>query len=236
MKIKKIIYSILLFAPILLTGCKDDDVVVVNPAARGTMTDGDGNTYGWVRIGDLDWTTSNAMNGTPCAYATYEGNWGPEDVFGSSEVDYMLDEYIPTYGNLMNYEEAMNCVPEGWRLPTDADWKNLERCLGITNVDDLGWRGDNVAPRLMAKDSDTELNLLLGGGILRRQSYGSLMLDFNFFKEYGYYWSSTLDPNDANGPMAYFRKLVFGVGGVERQSGSTEYLLSVRWCRNAVND
>ena len=30
------------------------------------------------------------------------------------------------HGNLYTWEEALAACPEGWRLPTDEDWQNLE--------------------------------------------------------------------------------------------------------------
>lgn len=238
MKMKKILYAILLSAPFLLTACNNDDVeIVATPSAQGTVVDDMGNTYEWVRIGGLDWTTSNALNGPSCADVTYEGNWGPVYLFDDSEASYMVDEYIPEYGNLMSYEAAMASAPDGWRLPTDEDWKALEQSLGMTDVDNIGWRGaGGVASRLTEKSSGARLGLQYGGGILRRQSYGQLSLQFLFFKEYGYFWTATPHPDKVEDNMVYFRKLVYGVDGVERQAGSAEYLLSVRWCRNVTND
>jgi len=241
MKMKKILYPMLLLAPVFMTGCNDDDVTIIEaPVAQGTVMDDEGNTYDWVRIGGLDWTTSNALNGPACVDATFEGNWGPEYVFDDYDdpetYAFMLDEYIPEYGNLMNYADAMSSAPDGWRLPTDEDWKALERALGMQNADNMGWRGEGVAPRLMDAESGVQMGLQLGGGIVRRQSYGMLTLEFLNFKEFGYYWTSTLRPDPDKDEMAYYRKLVFGVGGVERQAASTEYLLSVRWCRDATND
>ncbi len=233
---KNIYFFMTLCAVVILSACNsDDDVPVVAPLERGVVVDDMGNSYGWVRIGDLDWTTSNAMNGPGCYDATYEGNWGPENVFDPrySQYAFMRDEYIPAYGNLMSYDDAIESAPEGWRLPSDEDWKNLERALGMKDPDNLGWRGDGILPVLTSKESGSQLGLRFGGGIIRKQSYGMLNLTFLFFKEYGYFWTSTVDPKNQDDPMAYFRKIVFGVDGVERQAGSQQYLLSVRWCRDA---
>lgn len=240
MKINKFIYAFMSMASLMLVACNDDDVTIVNPTTQGTVTDDMGNTYGWVRIGNLDWTTSNALNGPSCTEASFEGNWGLEYVFDpyydEETIEYMLNEYIPEYGNFMNYEDAKASAPDGWRLPTDEDWKALERALGMQDADNMGWRGEGVAPRLMEKDSGSQMGALLAGGIIRRQTFGWLTLQFQYSKERAYFWTST-DVNDPEkDQVAYFRKLVFGVGGVERQLTSTENLMSVRWCRNATND
>lgn len=240
---KKLIYIWLLLAPMALSSCNDDDANVIEaPTATGTVTDDMGNTYGWVRVGDLDWTTSNARNGLPATEYEYYDNFDwvtlYNDYYASEReaMEWMENEYTPEYGNLMSYEEALASAPEGWRVPTDEDWKALERALGMTDADNIGWRGDGVASLLMASETGVGLGLQLAGGALRRQDYGRLLMTFENFKEYGYYWTSTMEPAYQDESMAYFRKLVFGVSGVERRCAHVVNLMSVRWCRNAVND
>ncbi|MCM1313062.1 MAG: fibrobacter succinogenes major paralogous domain-containing protein [Bacteroides sp.] len=212
--------------------CSDDDEQVIIPKERGTVTDDEGNEYEWVRIGDLDWTTSNAQNGSPCYDASYPGTWGDNYVFEENEVEYMIEEYMPEYGNLMTFEDAMDSAPEGWRLPTDEDWKNLERNLGMgTDINAIGWR-TGAAKLMMQKEEGTTLNMLLGGGIIWTASY-YLELKFMHFKEYGYYWTSTIDESYKDFQAAYYRKLCFGKDAVERRATKTSRLMSVRWVRDA---
>lgn len=58
---KKYIIAIFACCWAIFSSCSDDDKLPnINPAATGEYTDErDGNTYGWVRIGDLEWMTSN---------------------------------------------------------------------------------------------------------------------------------------------------------------------------------
>ncbi len=58
-------------------------------------------------------------------------------------------EYINKYGYLYSYEGALRAVkegaPEGFHLPTDAEWMMLERSLGMTSGELEGtdiWRGN----------------------------------------------------------------------------------------------
>lgn len=224
-----------------MAACGDDEIISVSPTERGTVTDDAGNVYGWVRIGGLDWTTSNAKNGPSCAYVTYVDIYGVDIyVFGDSygrkdeeQISYMEQEYIPEYGNLMSYEAALASPPEGWRLPTDEDWKNLERALGMDgDPDGLGWRGHHVATLMMQEEEGTQLSFRLGGGIIWTASFG-LVLDFMHFKEYGYYWTSTIEPSYTDFQAAYYRKLCYGQGGIERQAAKTNRYFSVRWVRDA---
>ncbi len=142
---------------------------------------------------------------------------------------------MPVYGNLLTWEDAMACVPDGWRIPTDEDWKNLERALGSDDVDTYGLRG-NVGEALMAKDSGSQLGLLLGGCMIGVRSFGWINKNLDRIKEYGYYWTSTVGENKSGKETAYYRKVIFGNNGVQRSAIEQGSLLNVRWCRDAKTD
>lgn len=51
------------------------------------------------------------------------------------------------YGKLYNWfavEDPRGLAPNGWHIPSDSEWKELEICLGMTNesVDSMHWRGN----------------------------------------------------------------------------------------------
>lgn len=54
---KRFVISMYVCCCAVFCSCSDDDKLPdVRPAAKGEYTDvRDGNTYGWVRIGDLEW-------------------------------------------------------------------------------------------------------------------------------------------------------------------------------------
>ena len=139
---------------------------------------------------------------------------------------------MPRYGNLLTYDDALASVPDGWRLPSDEDWKNLERALGSDDVDALGMRG-SAGLALMAEDSGSQLALLLGGAMIGVRNQGWIDKKINHEKEFGYYWTSTPAPDAGLKKTAYFRKIVFGNDGVGRDATDRTNLLSVRWCRDA---
>lgn len=237
MKIRNIFY-LSVAAMLSLVSCSDDEEAYsVEPAATGIVADSDGNEYKWVRIGNLDWTTTNAKNGSYMGDLTYiDGPWGMDYIFDDDDqLEYLDSEYIPTYGNLMSYEEALESAPEGWRLPTDEDWKDLERTLGMKKVDATGWRGTEQGEILRKTDSGPCLGLTLAGAIMKI-SLGNtaLRIQLAYEKERGYYWTATPDNSRENMEKAYIRKIMFGVGQVERISIETkDRYCSVRWVRDA---
>lgn len=231
---KKFIYALVAITAVTLSACSDDNKLPdVKPADRGTVTDNQGNVYDWVRIGDQMWTTANAKNGSPLSEAEYYNNFGWKYVLDEDQVEEYENDYMPVYGNLMTFDDAMESAPEGWRLPSDEDWQKLERTLGMSNPDRKGFRGEGVAYAMQATDSGCELGLKFGGSVVPVKTYGWVDMSWDYIGEHGYYWTSTIEPSyEAEQTFVYYRRITANIGTVSRECMRADSYLSVRWVKD----
>ena len=106
-----------------------------------TVTDIDGNVYQTVQIGDQCWMAENLKvtkyrNGDPIPNVTDDMEWGilTSGAYG----DYNNDvKYVDTYGRLYNWyavDDSHEVAPEGWHVPSDAEWKILVERLGFYSI------------------------------------------------------------------------------------------------------
>ncbi len=216
-----------------LSACGDDDdsLPTVQPTATGTMTDNDGNEYQWVRIGNLDWMCSNLKSGEPWFTKTYVTENGYQDELYAENED-AAAEAIEAEGNYYSFQEALDECPEGWRLPTDDDWKSLESTLGMSDkeLDKEGWR--DGAGYLMAQtiEEGTGLHLIYTGQIAPQST---ALSELTHYGDYGYYWSATSAPYTSSQNI-YIRKICPLWNKVERSAiTTTARFLTVRYCRDA---
>lgn len=118
------------------------------------------------------------------------------------------DGYSGKYGYLYTWDGALAALeklPEGWRLPTDEDWQELERTLAM-DPEEIGrleeWRG--VRSGVLLKEEKTGFGIRFGG----TRAYGN-------FGDFGspymnkdmnaYFWSSTRIAHDDSTRVAVVR-------------------------------
>lgn len=145
-------------------------------------------------------------------------------------------DYSSINGFLYTYEAAQKAIPEGWRLPTDEDWKKLEAFLGMNDkeLDVLDeWRDDGAGRWL--KDERTGFNVTYGGA----KVYGQ----FNKFETpqvsarlyhyinrgtNAYFWSSSkLQQNDST-QVAIIRSVSHWDDRILRGTSNLEAAYSIR--------
>ena len=185
-----------------------------------TFTDArDGKAYKSIQIGTQEWMAENL------AYKTDSGFWYPGN-----------NKSLGTmYGLLYTWDAAKQAVPAGWHLPSDAEWKQLEMFLGMSQseADGIDFRGTNEGSKLMSRTGwgdkligidEVGFNALPAG--IRSDSGG-------FFVDgwYGYWWSATEGDNS----KAWIRLLIFSSSKVSRNLSFKEDAFSVRCIKGSNN-
>ena len=105
------------------------------------ITDVDGNDYRIIIIGDQCWMAENLKvthfrNGEPIPNITDNYEW--ENTLSHAYCAYNNNEdNSETYGRLYNFSAVVDgriLSPDGWHIPSDAEWQVLIDYLGGSNV------------------------------------------------------------------------------------------------------
>jgi len=175
------------------------------------LQDADGNVYKTVRIGDQVWMAENLNYDTTGSFCYNDSAY-----------------YSEIYGRLYSWETATGACPEGWRLPSDIDWQELETCLGM-NPDEVRmdfWRGEDEGARLKSKQGwngngngtdNYGLSILPSG---YRGIYGK----YGLVGDYGYCWTST----GFSDKSAWYRRFGAGRNQILRYTNNKEQGYPVR--------
>jgi uncharacterized protein (TIGR02145 family) len=169
-------------------------------AKKESMTDNrDDKSYKTIKIGSQTWMAENLnyeAEGSKC----YGNNPSNCDM----------------YGRLYNWETAREACPQGWHLPSDAEWTTLT---------------DYVSP-----SPETKLKAMSGWNNNGRDTYGFAALpggfassdgSFDTVGSFGFWWSST----QINATNAYNRYIYGSSSNVSRNrnySVNKSYYYSVR--------
>jgi len=99
---------------------------------EGTVTDIDNNLYQTVIIGNQEWMAENLRvtrynNGDNISTGLSDAEWG-STTSGAYAIYNNDDDMLQAYGKLYNWyavDDARGLCPEGWSVPSDADWTAL---------------------------------------------------------------------------------------------------------------
>jgi len=112
---------------------------------QGNFLDQDGNQNQYINYGDLDWNVSEVSvttyrDGTPIPLIVDESEWGSQSTGAYCYVNNdpnnnILYNYYAIIGKHDNDPNTpnKNLAPEGWRMPSDADWNNLTEFISNTD-------------------------------------------------------------------------------------------------------
>lgn len=183
----------------------------------------DNKEYNTIRVGNQIWFAENF------AYIPYVDT-ARVSVYGykgNSIAEAKASLPYQKYGALYTWELAKELAPKGWRLPTDADWQQLEKHLGI-GAGEVG-----VAKRNAANNEVHQLNAhsYSGFGI----PFGGWRTDdgeFQSQEQYANFWCS--DSYDTEN--AYKRRIGIKNATIGRDYSEKGCGLSVRYVRNMPAD
>ena len=220
----------------------DQFKVRVTALETGTMTDYDGNVYQTVKIGDQWWMAENLRvthykNGYAIPLVMDATDWTllrhDDDGNGVGAYCYYNNDInnVSTYGLLYNWyavAHSRGLAPDGWHVPTDAEWRTLETTLGGSSV-----AGSKLAGRVdLWMDGDLENNANFGASGFSALPGGYRLSDdgtFHSSEGYGaYFWSSSSYDNSS----AWSRGLSYGYSGVAHITINKRYGFSVRLVRD----
>lgn len=185
----------------------------------GEMRDIDGNVYKTVKIGNQWWMAENLRvthyrNGDPVKNVQDADEWNDTDEGAYCRYD-NDNEKIAKYGLLYNWytvNDDRNIAPAGWHVPTDEDWKQLEKFLGVNAGGKLKEAGtaDWEDPNKDAVNSSGFTALPAG----RRVAHISEPSEFSEFGESAYFWSSSKMSDNS----VWIRGLYYSNGNLGRYS------------------
>ena len=215
------------------------------------ITDQDGNTYDYLTYGNQVWTVENAE------MVTYRDGTSIPQVTGATEWQNLTTGAWAYYDNdpskprLYNWYAVMGIhdndpntpnkefAPEGWHVPTDAEWTMLENYLIANGYNYDGTTSGNKIAKAMA--STTGWNSSTSTGAIGNDQSTNNSSGFNAFPEgYRYFlgsfvegydavfWSSTVD----NTVDAWSRYLYYGYSDLYRSSDGKRGGFSVRFVRD----
>ncbi len=208
------------------------------------MVDIEGNVYRTVTIGAQVWMAENLKvthyrNGDAIPKVTDNTAWST--LTSGAYSNYNNDGgNVATYGRLYNWyavEDSRNVAPEGWHVPSDAEWKQLEMHLGMSQslAGATGWRGTDEGGKM--KEAGTSHWLSPNTGATNESGFSALPSGLRYsvggyFDNLGNcdgFWSSTEYSSDG----AWYRALDFERAQVHRYYyGSKQDGFSVRCVRD----
>ncbi len=217
----------------------DENILYTNSVNQSTLTDIDGNVYKTIKIGNQIWMAENLKvthyrNGDAIPNLPDNSSWA--DLSTGAYCAYNnSNDSVATYGLLYNWhaiDDRRNIAPAGWHVPTDEEWKQLEKYLGMSSSDanDLSWRGSDEGDGGKMKERGTTHWKSPNKGATNTSGFTALPGGYRYdgtFIGIGYcgsWWSATT----SNSIDAWTRYLDCDYSGVSRNSSIKQRSFSVR--------
>ena len=235
----------------LISDLQDQIAAMQASTGSGTVTDQDGNSYPYLTYGDQIWTVKNAevvtyRDGTTIPQITDATEWS--NLTTGAWCYYNND---PTKPRKYNWYAVMGIhdtdpntpnkafAPEGWHVPSDAEWTTLENYLMVKGYNYDGTASGNKIAKAMASTTGWDSSTTAGGPANDQSTNNSS--GFNALPEgyryhdgfsydesyYAFFWSST-ENNTGN---AWSRYLYYSDSNLGRTSDVKRDGSSVRFVR-----
>lgn len=237
--------------------------------ANGVATDQNGNEFEWINYGTQDWAIENAKvvtyrDGTPIPQVTDNNNWNQyEEPYLETGAWTFMDN-DPTQDIVYNWWAVAGIddtdpntpnkefAPDGWRVPTDADWTTLENWLITNGYNYDGTTTENKLAKAMASatgwDSSTNTGAVGNDQSINNSSgFNSLNTGYcpnnasGFNVQSGaYFWSTTIKENATTTSWQRHIRNLQGQTNLTRIGMPMGMGVSVRFVRDAqpasIND
>jgi len=215
------------------------DPTIPNPVFNGssclcTVDDIDGNTYRATQIGNQYWMLENLRvtryrNGDAIPFINDNETWtglktGAQGIYNNNAEANSVNKF----GRFYNYyavSDSRNLAPEGWHIPTDAEWLELENYL-----DSIMTTSDTKAKSLASASDWTESSVEGSIGYIDQATYTLLNNSSGFsalpsgITTFAAWWSA----NQFDDGEAWFRSLNYNSSVVGRGHYEKRFGLSVR--------
>jgi uncharacterized protein (TIGR02145 family) len=233
---------ILILTVLFVQSCKKNDETEVKPMVEyGILVDIDSNEYVTVKIGDKWWMAEN-LKVTKYRDGTYVNEISNDTARWRTDALGAYCKYendntnIVNYGLLYNWHAVNNnkgLAPEGWHIPTDEEWMELEKQLGMTSqiAQNTGWRGTNQAEKLKVEGYEEwaeykDVWQTNESGFAAKAGAGRVfngLWAYPGLKQSAYWWTASVKDN-----LAYYRHMDYKNKNVFRYYCFKNYGFSVR--------
>lgn len=158
------------------------------------IADTTGNIYNTIKIGDQCWMAENLNIGTMIVGSVDQSDNSTLEKYCYNNNEDSCNHYGGLYqwAEMIQYTSkgSQGICPDGWHIPTDAEWCMLEKEVDLTiDCTTTGWRGIDAGTSLKQDGSYGFTSLLAG----YRNNSGS----YDNIGTMAYYWTSTLGSSGA---------------------------------------
>ncbi len=182
------------------TGISYGEVITFSTQSAETVADADGNQYHTIKIGTQTWMVENLRTTKYNDGTSISGISGYHSTTPGYSVYANTSSNKQTYGLLYNWY-AVNTgklAPEGWRIPTKADWETLIAYLGGNEIAGGKLKESGLTHWESPNTEAVDYGFVgLAGGT---RDGGSAT--FRMLRSRGYWWSSSTSSESDYNAMA----------------------------------